>query len=781
MVKYTSISFDCAYCGDACEQKEAIQLNQKWFCCFGCATLDGVVDGLADQVGEVELKYRQLDLPELFNKVVDFKNDSVYSIQISLPNIHCSSCIELLEDLPNLLDGVVRSEVNFEHKRCRVTAKRTLDLSLLAQTLDYIGYPPQISVAQKAREEERMNKKKALFKLAVAGFCFGNIMLFAMPHYFGMVLNNEVFFTRLFSGLSIVLSIPVLLYSGREYLTSAYKALSAGKAHLNIPIAIGMISLFGWSLYEILSGAGSGYLDSLAGLVFFLLIGKWFQSTVYDEVNYRRDLEEFIPMVVRTKAGASWEWKKLEDLETGDRIQVMGGEVVPVRAEVVNGVAEINYAFITGESDTVTVLPGKEVYAGGSQTGGTIELEIKEKPSLQQLWSTWSSGSPEKEMEDHWTQHLSKHFTIAVLSIASLSLITWAFIDPSRAIFVFSAVLIVACPCALALSAPFTYGNVSRVFSSNGFFLKQASSVGVLSRLNHLVFDKTGTLTRSGDLRVFFTGTLNEEEESRVQSLCLQSTHPHSRAISHQLKSDSAPLNVSDFQNIPGQGITGRVDGSALQLGSAEFVGQPEISGSGSHVHLVMNGKYKGYFTITPQYRPRLQTVLTRLGQWVNLSVFSGDNDSAKSYLQSLYAGFHKIRFYMKPEEKSEAIQQLTSRGVVAMVGDGMNDSSAIQQGDIGIAITETLNGFYPTSDAVLLGDSFEKLPAFVELGKYSKRVLKVSLIFSLLYNLTGLAFAVTGNLTPVIAAILMPLSSVSVVVLNTILIQHKARKQNLI
>lgn len=777
----TYISTHCTYCGDACHQEDAIQLKNQWFCCFGCATLDGVMDGLAENVGEVKLRYRQLDLTEVFDKVVDFKNDSAYQITISLPNIHCSSCIELLEDLPNLLEGTLRSEVNFEHKQCKITASHLLNLSQLAQTLEYIGYPPQISVAQKTKAAEKKQRNRSLFKLAVAGFCFGNIMLFAMPHYFGMILTDEIFFSKLFSGLSILLSLPVLFFSGREYLASAFLALTAGKAHLNIPIAIGMISLFGWSLYEIFSGTGSGYLDSLAGLVFFLLIGKWFQSKVYDEVNYRRELEEFIPLVVRTQVGTSREWKKLEELKAGDRIRVMNGEVIPVRGQVVSGIAEVNYAFITGESETETVLPGGEVYAGGSQTSGSIEIELVAEPSLRQLWSTWSAGNPEKEIEDHWTQHLSKYFTIGVISIAVISLLAWLVIDSSRAIFVFSAVLIVACPCALALSAPFTYGNVSRVFSANGFFLKNASSIAILSRIRHLVFDKTGTLTQNGSQKVAFNGNLFPNEETAVNALSNESTHPLSKAIAGFTRKSEAEATPTEVEEVAGLGIHGRVNSQYVQLGNSEFVGQPGIVGNGSQVHVRINGQYKGYFSITSHYRNGLQEVLNQLGRRVNLSIFSGDNDSEKSYLKSQFSGFHKMRFHMKPEEKSKAVQMLSKEGPVAMVGDGMNDSAAIQQGDMGIAITETLNGFYPTSDAVLLGDSFEKLPALFELGRYTIQILKISLVFSLLYNATGLAFAITGHLTPVIAAILMPLSSVSVVLLNTILVRYKARKQQLI
>ena len=729
---------------------------------------------------DVSLKYKQFDLEENFNQLVDYQNDNLYRLGISLPSIHCSSCIELLEDLPSFYDGILGSEVNFEHRRCTVTASKDLPLSFIAQLLEDIGYPPQISISQKFKEAEKTTNKNNLLKLAVAGFCFGNIMLFSMPHYFGLQVANDIFFTRLFSSLSVALSLPVVFYAGRDYLISAYKALAASKSHLNIPIAIGILSLFGWSLYEIFSGVGIGYLDSLAGLVFFLLIGKWFQHKVYDQVSYHRGIQEFIPLVVRKQANTGTSWARLDSLKKGDTIVVKNEEIIPANGILSQGSGLIDYAFITGEALAEQAKIGTKVYAGGCQKAGEISVTLNEQPSIDKLWSTWSNQSVKKDFSNRWTDHISKYFTIAVITIAVIAAIAWSFTSIEQALFVFSSVLIVACPCALALSAPFTFGNILRVYSRNNLFMKDADAISVLSEIQHIVLDKTGTLTEKAALEVDFVGKILDLELARsIKSLASQSNHPLSEIITQHL-GEYELQTTTDFEEKVGQGIQGIVNNRVIKLGAKEWV-QANNKITGTVVYVSVDGEIVGHFKVSASYRRGLKSTLSRLGKILKLSVLSGDNDGEREALTDIFPSFNRLKFNLKPRQKAIEISQIQRIEKVLMIGDGLNDSSAIEQGDLGMALTENLNGFYPGSDAVLLSDSLVKLPAFIELARYSKKILKWSLIFSLLYNITGVTFAVSGLLTPIIAAILMPLSSVSVVLLDTLLVRMKSKKLNLI
>lgn len=768
----------CAYCDSVCEN-DLVSIKGKNFCCYGCATLSDVVTHIRNVPADAALKYRQLDFQESFDQLVDYQNDTLYKIAMSLPSIHCSSCIELLEDLPSFMNGVLSCQVNFEQRRCTIILRKSVPLSAVAQLLDDIGYPPLISVSQKLQEAEKETNRTNLLKLAVAGFCFGNIMLFSMPHYFGLQVASDVFFTRLFSALSIVLSIPTLVYSARDYLTSAYKALSAGKSHLNIPIAIGILSLFGWSLYELISGTGIGYLDSLAGLIFFLLIGKWFQHKVYDHVSYHRSVEDFIPLVVRKMQNGEETWTRIDSLQKGDLVCVKNEEIIPVNGTILKGIGLIDYAFITGESVPQRAGINDVVYAGGCQKAGEITVQLIEKPSIDKLWSAWSNEAGTKVFSTRWTDSISKYFTIAVIAIALLAAITWSFIDLSKALFVFSAVLIVACPCALALSAPFTYGNILRVFSFNNFFLKNAEAISVFGDIEHLVLDKTGTITEKDNWNVRFEGgVLTHSQKQMIKSVTSASTHPLSKLITQYLHTECFP--IAEYKEEIGSGIQAVVNNCNIKIGSSSWL-QETNKAKGTTVYVSIDGKVLGHFQIKTAYKAELQDVLEKLAKMVNISILSGDNDGEKETLKRMFPSFKLLKFNLKPKQKAQVIGELQMKEKVLMVGDGLNDSSAIQAGDLGIAITENLNGFYPGSDAVLLSDSFVKLPAFLQLAQYSKKILKWGLLFSLCYNIIGVAVAVAGLLTPIIAAILMPLSSISVVLLNTLLVRIKSKKLNLI
>jgi Cu+-exporting ATPase len=775
----TTIETLCAYCGSVCDS-DLVYINGKNFCCYGCATLDDVVAKIKNAPAEVALKYKQLDLAESYEQLVDYQNTKLYKVSVSLPSIHCSSCIELLEDLPSFMDGILSCRVNFEQRKCTVTVSKEVPLSQVAQLLDDIGYPPQISISQKLKQAEKEINRTNLLKLAVAGFCFGNIMLFSMPHYFGLQVVSDVFFARLFSALSIVLSIPVLFYSGRDYLTSAYRALAAGKSHLNIPISIGILSLFGWSLYEIFSGTGIGYLDSLAGLIFFLLIGKWFQHKIYDQVSYHRAVQEFIPLVVRKLENGKESWARLDSLENGDTVLVKNEEIIPVNGIISQGNGLIDYAFITGEAIPESASIGQTVYAGGSQKAGELSIILTEKPSIDKLWSTWNTESKAKEFESSWTDAISKYFTIVVIFIALAAGLMWSFTDIGKALFVFSAVLIVACPCALALSAPFTYGNMLRVYANNQFFIKNTEAISRLSEIEHIVLDKTGTITEKDAIDVRFEGgSLTLYQKQLIKSITSQSTHTLSKIISQYLK-EVETVSIDEYEEQAGKGVQAKSKGKVIRIGSRSWV-KADSELKRTSVYVSIDEQVVGHFVINATYRSGLKEFFNKLSRMVNLSILSGDNNGEEAVLKQLFPAFKMLKFNLKPQQKAKVVSQLQATEKVLMIGDGLNDSSAIQTGDLGIAITENLNGFYPGSDAVLLSESFDKLPAFITLARYSKKILKWGLVFSLSYNIVGVTLAVLGMLTPIIAAILMPLSSISVVLLDTALVRLKSKKLNLI
>jgi P-type Cu+ transporter len=341
--------------------------------------------------------------------------------------------------------------------------------------------------------------------------------------------------------------------------------------------------------------------------------------------------------------------------------------------------------------------------------------------------------------------------------------------DLHKAIFVFTSVLIIACPCALALSIPFTFGNTMRIFGRAGLYIKNTDVIERLSHINSVVFDKTGTLTRPNENRVVYSGELlTPEESAAVYSLVRQSTHPLSNAmaVGFANKEYVAPEH---FVEVAGRGIFGKANGMNLKIGSEEYVCGTTIAEMKSSVVFVsVNDEVKGHFTVTNQYREGFEQVLQTLKGRFKLYLISGDNDAEA---QNLSAWFEpgNLLFNQKPGDKAAFIQQLQQKGeIILMTGDGLNDAGALMQADVALTVADKAYHFSPASDAVLEASQFARLARFIGFTKISLNIVKLSFVISFFYNVIGVSIALTGNLSPVIAAILMPISSVSVVAFAT-------------
>ena len=534
-------------------------------------------------------------------------------------------------------------------------------------------------------------------------------------------------------------------------------------------------------MYEIIGGIGFGYLDSLAGLIFFLLVGKWYQNKVYGKITFERSLHDFLPMSVRKVNAEGVNWVRVTDLEPGDTVSVKHGEVIPVNGILHDGEGLVDYSFVTGESQPEKVTVGDAIFIGGKQTSGGIEVTIQEKQDIDKIWSAWKTPKENEATSSNWIEKVSTYFTPFVLVVAILSLAYWMYFDPSKALFVFSAVLIVACPCALALSSPFTFGSIVRALGKNALFMKSSDRIETLSEVDHIVFDKTGTLTISDEVSInTAVYHLDHKEEAYIRSVTSQSNHPLSQRIAEYLQ-HAAYITPESYKEIEGKGIEAMVNGYHIRIGSELFITR-RAKKQETAVYVEINGKIKAQFVFGNLYREGLGQLFHALGKEYKISVLSGDNDGELAGLRKLYPDFNVLSFNNSPVHKKEFIDECHANGdTTLMIGDGLNDQVALNQSDIGLAVADNINGFYPSSDGILVADAFDKLPRLLSLSRYSRRVLKSSLAFSVFYNLIGIAFAVAGSLTPIVAAILMPLSSITVVGLVTALVSLKAKKLELI
>ncbi len=792
----------CYHCGDACREEHVIH-DGKDFCCLGCKTVFEILqdNGLCtyydlEKTPGINLKrkkfkdkYAYLDNPDVARSLLDFHDKNRAKGTFYMPSIHCSSCIWLLENLYKIQEGILQSRVNFVKKEFQVDFDpEKISLRALAELLTTIGYEPLISLENQKQKQKKSIDRSLYLKIGIAGFAFGNIMLLSFPEYFGFEGISDEFIRRFLSYLNLLLALPVVFYSASDYFKSALSGIKQRYVNIDVPISLGISVLFLRSLYEILLHSGPGYLDSLAGLVFFLLIGRWFQNFTYEGMSFERDYRSYFPLAVEKKIGQLWKSVLVSELIAGDEVLIRNLEIIPADSILMSDHAHIDYSFVTGESEPVQKQKGDQIYAGGRQIGEAITLNVVKSVSQSYLTQLWNNDVFSKEKDTgfvNFVNKISKYFTVVVLLLAALSFVYWLKHDFSRAMNALTAVLIVACPCALSLASPFTLGATMRIFGKNGFYIKNTNVIEKLLKITHLVFDKTGTITQNPESELAYEGKmLNQREKNLIVALVSNSTHPLSRRILESMKSPGVNLQVENYSEIPGSGIEATIEGFCVKVGSQQFL---KLNGhlNGKHydtstqVYVSIDHELKGSFVIKNKYRKGLKTVIDGFGKLFKLSILTGDNESEKGNLSSLFPEDTVMHFKQSPQDKLNYIQELQEQGFhVLMVGDGLNDAGALQQSDVGIALTNDITAFTPAADAILDARTFQLLPKFIQFSRISRNIIISAFILSFIYNIVGIGFAMAGLLTPLFAAILMPLSSISVVVFATGMTNLKAKTQ---
>ncbi|WP_346862189.1 heavy metal translocating P-type ATPase metal-binding domain-containing protein [uncultured Draconibacterium sp.] len=777
----------CIHCGADCGKNPVVWNNLK-FCCNGCLTvyqllnenklynyykLDETPGIKVEATTEFGNKYAFLDNEEVKAKLISFTENDISKVKFYIPVIHCASCIWLLEHLQKLHSGIKHSFVNFTRKEVDITFDETkISLRQLVELLSSIHYIPDLSQSLSDKTDDK-SYKKLLYKIGVAGFVFINVMTYSLPAYFnGEPLSDKL--QSLFSILSYILVIPVTFYSGSDYYISAFKNLIKKNINIDLPIALGIIVLFLVTSYEVLFTGGPGYSDSLSGLIFFLLVGKWYQSKTYEALSFDRNYKSYFPIAVTKINKQIEESILLEKIEVDDELIIRNKELIPADSELMEGDGQIDYSFVTGESSPVVKNIGDFIYAGGRQMGGIIKIKVKKEVNQSHLTKLWNQDKSYDKPTDSLkslSDRISKYFTLIVIVIATIGFTYWMLKGETHtAIFVFTAVLIVACPCALALSIPFTFGNTMRIFGKNGLYIKNTDVIEKLSHINTIVFDKTGTLTQPNKNKVVFSGDkLAENETEAIFSLARQSTHPLSAAISQYFEK-SHYVAPDHFVEVAGRGMFGKVNQLNIKLGSEEYVSnQNDLKEQKSSVvYVSIDNQVRGFFTVSNQYREGVKGVLEMLKANFQLFLISGDNDAEAKHLSTYFDSKHML-FNQKPGDKADFIKILQNRGnTILMTGDGLNDAGALMQSDVALTIADKVYHFSPASDAVLEAGQFNRLANFIRFTKTSLNIVKLSFTISFFYNIIGIAFAITGNLSPVVAAILMPISSVSVVAFAT-------------
>ena len=787
-------SSTCFHCGDP-SGSSAMSYDGKSFCCLGCKTVYEIFSendltcyyDLQSAPGttpkDIQGKYDFLSQQKIIDKLVEFDDGKSQIATLYIPQIHCSSCIWILENLNKLNTHISTSQVDFGKKTVRVQFNsQKYSLKEVVILLSSIGYEPYISLEDFSTGKSHVNRS-LIYKLAIAGFAFGNVMFLSFPEYFEVGEYWLEEYKHFFRWLMFVFSLPVVFYSAQDYFISAFKGLRAKTLNIDVPIALGIIVLFLRSTVDIIFDYGSGFFDSLTGLLFFLLLGKFFQQRTYSFLSFERDYKSYFPIAI-TKISKNGQEEPIQvyDIKKGDRLLIRNEELIPVDGIMIKGNARIDYSFVTGESDPIRKQSGDKLFAGGKQSSGSIEMEALKSVEQSYLTQLWSNDVFNKVKEDSFTtltNLISKRFTIVVLSIAFISTTFWLFADSSKALNVFTSVLIIACPCAIALAAPFTLGNILRIFGRHKFYLKNATVIEQLAAIDTIIFDKTGTITSNKESTATYEGNmLSSSEEILLKNTLRGSNHPLSRTL-YALLDENDIITLDEFEEHLGQGIQGVHQQDSIKIGSANFVGKTSNSTVlNTSVHISTNNAYKGKYTFYNSYRTGLSQLFNKLKKQYDLAILSGDNEGEMENLKKLLPARTKLLFNQKPDDKLEYIKHHQTEGAkVLMIGDGLNDAGALAQSNVGIAISENVNVFSPACDAILDAEKLNNLSDFMNLSKSAIKIVKWSFLLSFMYNLIGVSFAVSGRLEPVVAAILMPLSSISIVVFTTIATNWTSRK----
>ena len=787
---------NCFHCGNEIIKKDEILFDDKKFCCNGCKTVYEIFSqndlscyydfqaapGATPQ--DIQGKYDFLDNEEIVTKLLEFQENSTHIVSLYIPHIHCSSCIWILENLQKLQPGISTSQVNFGEKKVRVTYNpEKTSLKDIVYLISSIGYEPYISL-ENFDEGKKKVDRSLIYKIGVAFFCFGNIMLLSFPEYFEVeeywINQYRGFFRWLIFGLSL----PSFIYSASGYYVSAWKSIKSRMLNIDIPIALGIIVMFVRSTVDIVFDYGQGFFDSMCGLVFFMLLGKLFQQKTYDFLSFERDYKSYFPIAItKVLPNGTEESVQVYDIEKGDRLLIRNQELIPVDGILISEKAAIDYSFVTGEAVQIEKKSGDKIFAGGKQLGKVIEMEVLFSVSQSYLTQLWSNDVFQKRVEQQHktiTDRISRYFTPALLALAVVSFIYWIFIDVQTAFNVFTAILIVACPCALALTAPFTLGNVLRILGNRKFYLKNALVVEQLAKVDTIVFDKTGTITTNKKTSITYEGQiLNDFELKLLKNALRGSNHPLSRRL-YDFIPNQQKIETISFEEVIGKGIFAKFEEGSVKLGSSQFLEHmSENTHKKTKVHVEINGVYKGSYVFNNQYRKGLEQLFEQLTPKYQLIVLSGDNDGERKILEKMLPKSTLLVFNQKPEQKLNYIEQLQSNGKnVMMIGDGLNDAGALAQSNIGISISENVNVFSPACDGILDASQFDKIAFFMKYSKNAMKTIYMSFGLSLLYNVVGLSFAVTGKLDPIVAAIIMPLSTITIVSFVTIMTNVFARSK---
>lgn len=803
---------NCYHCNTPIRTEKDLILGEinaqtESFCCSGCRSLATLLvnNGLTQfytlrgseklESVNTERKNREdLETESVYQEYVIQKNEGICETLITIGKIHCSACVWLNEKVLGDQEGVLEARINFATGRMKlVYDRKRIDLNEIFSIISGIGYEPSLYSPLKAETGVSRFSKDLFYRMALAGFSWGNIMLFSIGLYAGYFTGIEIEFKRLFHFVSWIFATPVYLYSGYPFFKGAKESIKRRMLTMDTLLFSGVSLAYFYSIYVTLTDHGEVYFDSVCTIYFFILIGKFLESAI--RLKAGRKVGELLSTLPQEYTVIR------EEIETqiapsairvDERILLKNGNRVPVDGILKSVTAYFDESFLTGESKPVTHKNGDTILSGSlclSTNAELIATTTAKESTLSRISALIESSLQAKPGIQRTTDRFSTYFIQIVLGIAFATFGIYGiyFHNWESAVLNTISVLIVACPCALGLAVPAAYVVSNLLHSSKGILVKNPDSLEILSRADRIYFDKTGTLT-TGKLSLQEERFLSQDEKLRIYSLVLTlesgSTHPLAESLKKEIgkklrNQNEEPIAYTwkEIAEIPGSGMEGRLIGetTSYRIGNLHFVSLGALKQDGK-IYLGKGGVLLASFVLEDSVRPETKSAIEKLKHSFGfLGILSGDSRSKVESLATAVGIDHPL-FELKPEEKLKVIQNAQKEGkTVVMVGDGINDSACLAAANLGISMGIASDLSIDKSDLVLISNQLDSIVSAVKISKKTRNIVFQNILISLTYNSIMLPLAAFGFMLPVICAGFMTLSSLSVV-LNSISLQWRTK-----
>jgi len=798
------LSESCYHCGLPVDVQGEFTVtiadNEREFCCHGCLTVCQTIYAAGLQSfynktpeGEklapppaIPAELTSYDLDDVQADYLD-TSQSQRTMHLLVEGIHCAACVWLIENALSTLPGVLHAEVNLTAKRLHLRWDNAqIKLSQVLQKLAEIGYSAVPFDPETAEGALAKRHRSLLYRMAFAGFAMMNMMWISIALYSGA---DEGEFRNWFHWVGLLIVTPTLLYSGYPFIRNGLLGLRRRYLTMDLPIAIGATSTYLYSCYVTLTQPSSGqvYFDTVVNFLFVILVGRYLEAISKKQaLSATRRLLELQPKLATLVEGEQSRIVPIRSVQVGDVLLVKPGEKVPVDGVIEQGQSAVDESMLTGESLPVAKQEGEYVVAGSINGEGAFRVrteQVLRNTALAKIIALMDDAQASKAPIQTTADKIVPWFVLATLTLATLTFVYWAQFDFETALLAATSVLVVTCPCAFGLATPMSVAVATGVGANRGVLIKQGEALELLSRVTHFVFDKTGTLTE-GRLQVAtiqsFAGMDTETLLQKAASVEQYSEHGIATAICQAAKNKALrPSAMSNFNSAPGKGVMGKIGQDTIHVGTLAWLNRLGILLAEQHnpvfsklesdgiscVFIAVNGHIEGMLGLLDSLRAdAVTTVHQLLNAGVKVTVLSGDKQAVVSAVTAELGDVER-QAEVLPKDKSDVIRTLQQAGdIVAMVGDGVNDSPALIQADVGMAMASGTDVSVESADVVLSHQMLNKVAEARVLAARTLRTIRQNIVLSISYNVIMVPLAMMALVSPLVAAITMPVSSLLVI-----------------